>query len=274
MFKLVVLSAFIAVAAAGYISPVAYTVAENHGYAKVGEIVENVPTAVSHQSSTIVHNKAARITPLVAPVVQKQIVESPVVYNSYAPEQLVYSAPSVAYKTVAAPQTYVYSAAPVVQKTIVDGSSFESKTYVAEPDSVRYTEQSQSTPTKYVYSSPVVQYAAPAVQKQIVESPVVYNSYAPEQLVYSAPSVAYKTVAAPQTYVYSAAPVVQKTIDDGSSFESKTYVAEPDSVRYTEQSQSTPTKYVYSSPVVQYAAPAVKYVSGPAYYSAPVVHAW
>ncbi|XP_067612731.1 uncharacterized protein [Eurosta solidaginis] len=38
--------------------------------AKVGDVIETVPTAVSHQSSTIVHGKAQRLTPLVTPVVR------------------------------------------------------------------------------------------------------------------------------------------------------------------------------------------------------------
>ncbi|XP_011186155.1 uncharacterized protein LOC105214425 [Zeugodacus cucurbitae] len=38
--------------------------------AKVGELVESVPTAVSHQSSTVVHSKAQRITPIVTPAVR------------------------------------------------------------------------------------------------------------------------------------------------------------------------------------------------------------
>lgn len=38
--------------------------------AKVGELVESVPTAVSHQSSTVVHSKAQRITPLMTPAVR------------------------------------------------------------------------------------------------------------------------------------------------------------------------------------------------------------
>ncbi|XP_036221361.2 uncharacterized protein [Bactrocera oleae] len=38
--------------------------------AKVGEMVESVPTAVSHQSSTVVHSKAQRITPLMTPAIR------------------------------------------------------------------------------------------------------------------------------------------------------------------------------------------------------------
>lgn len=62
---------------------------------KVAEHVEHVPTAVSHQSSTVVHSKAAVITPVIASSVHKTIV----------PAQYAYAAP--AYKTVvAAPQYY------------------------------------------------------------------------------------------------------------------------------------------------------------------------
>ena len=50
--------------------------------AKVGHVVESVPTAVSHQSSTVVHSKAAVVTPVVAPAYAKTIVSAPVAYSS------------------------------------------------------------------------------------------------------------------------------------------------------------------------------------------------
>lgn len=48
--------------------------------AKVGDLIHSVPTAVSHQSSTVVHNHANVISPIVAPVVRTHI---PPVINSY-----------------------------------------------------------------------------------------------------------------------------------------------------------------------------------------------
>ncbi|XP_055845229.1 cuticle protein 19.8 [Episyrphus balteatus] len=131
MFKLVVLSALLVVAAAkpGAIieavsapllktaivhEPASIEVHEPT-IAKVGDIVESVPTAVSHQSSTIVHSRANQITPIVAPAVR------------------TYSTPIV--KTYAAP---IVESAPLL-KTYAAGSIVESapllKTYAATPAS-------------------------------------------------------------------------------------------------------------------------------------------
>jgi len=100
MFKLLVLSVLVAVAAAapsgyhGYAAalPIAYDFPEYH----VSNHVEHIPTAVSHQSRVDYHSKPV-ITPIIAPVTKvipqpAYAVHQPAVYHS-AP--LVHSAPLI-----------------------------------------------------------------------------------------------------------------------------------------------------------------------------------
>ncbi|XP_055913885.1 cuticle protein LPCP-23-like [Eupeodes corollae] len=110
MFKLVVLSALLAVAAARpglyhEASPLVYSapsIVQEHSLAKVGAIVKSIPTAVSHQSSTVVHNSAHVVQPIVAPVVKTYaaapIHSAPLVHSSYAslaaPAHISYAAAS------------------------------------------------------------------------------------------------------------------------------------------------------------------------------------
>ena len=63
------------------------SVIQEHGFEKVGDIVQNIPTAVSHQSSTVVHQRADVRTPVVAPVVKSRFATQPytTLVRSYAP---------------------------------------------------------------------------------------------------------------------------------------------------------------------------------------------
>lgn len=66
-------------------------VAEYHvpSIAKVGSIVSHVPTSISHQSSTVVHNHGAVVTPILTPVHKTLIAPISPIHAS----PLAYSAP-------------------------------------------------------------------------------------------------------------------------------------------------------------------------------------
>uniref|UniRef100_A0A182IS06 Uncharacterized protein n=1 Tax=Anopheles atroparvus TaxID=41427 RepID=A0A182IS06_ANOAO len=120
MLKLVVLSAVLAVAAArpgaltyaaaplAYAAPAAYyakpeiyyqkSIIEEPTVAHVGSLVKTIPTAVSHQSSTVVHNSAKITEPIYAPAVKQTLVSTPVAKTTY----------------YAAPAAYAYHAAPAL----------------------------------------------------------------------------------------------------------------------------------------------------------------
>ncbi|CAD7013985.1 retinin [Ceratitis capitata] len=76
--------------------------------AKVGDLVHSVPTAVSHQSSTIVHNRANIVTPIVTPALKTHI--TPLVSSYVSP--LVRSYPS------AYPYGYYYGFHPYGYKSV------------------------------------------------------------------------------------------------------------------------------------------------------------
>lgn len=132
MFKLVVLSALLAVAAArpGHLyesAPLVYsapaaTIVQEPVLAKVGAVVKSVPTAVSHQSQSVVHSSAHVVEEQYAPVVKSTPVVSyaaaapvvhstyaaaaPVVHSTYAAAAPVYAAAPVAHIAAASPLTY------------------------------------------------------------------------------------------------------------------------------------------------------------------------
>ncbi|KAH8239776.1 hypothetical protein KR032_007746 [Drosophila birchii] len=129
MFKLVVLSALLAVAAArpGHLlesSPLVYaapatTIVQEPVLAKVGAVVKSVPTAVSHQSQSVVHSSAHVVEDIVAPVVKSTPVVSyaaaaPVVHSTYAAAPVVHSTYAAAAPVV---HTSYAAAAPVLAST-------------------------------------------------------------------------------------------------------------------------------------------------------------
>ncbi|XP_031619673.1 cuticle protein 12.5-like [Contarinia nasturtii] len=119
MFKLIVLSALFALAAAkpsGYLAaptliaaPAVTKIVQPppvvvHSSAQVGSVVSSIPTGVSSHSSSVVHSTGAVVTPVITPV-QKTIISAPVVA---APVYKTYAAPAVYQSPVA------YHAAPAL----------------------------------------------------------------------------------------------------------------------------------------------------------------
>ena len=127
MFKLVVLSALLAVAAArpGYIdSPLvlssgpASIALQEPALAKVGSVVKNIPTAVSHQSQSIVHSSANVVEDILAPAVRTTLTAAPIIRTVAAPAPIIrtIAAPAPIIKTIAAPASLLqasYAAGPL-----------------------------------------------------------------------------------------------------------------------------------------------------------------
>jgi len=127
MFKLIVLTALFALAAAkpGFlhgaapliaapvtkiVQPAPLLVSEP---AHVGSVVSHVPTSVSAHSSSVVHSTGAVVTPIVTPVQKTIIAPAPIVaaptyVKSYAPA-LSYAHAPIAYSAPAYPAYSAYS---------------------------------------------------------------------------------------------------------------------------------------------------------------------
>ncbi|XP_067634133.1 uncharacterized protein [Eurosta solidaginis] len=86
----------------------ATTITHEPTLTKVGDLVRSVPTAVSHQSSTIIHDRANVVTPIVAPAIKTHI--TPVI-SAYVPSPVVRSYPGIY------PYSYYYDFNPYVHKS-------------------------------------------------------------------------------------------------------------------------------------------------------------
>ncbi|XP_034483047.1 retinin [Drosophila innubila] len=73
---------------------------------KWGELVEHIPTAVSHQSSTVVHSSVPQRTPLLTPAVRSFVVSSVLPAATYVHNhaplawRYLYTAPSTSSSAV------------------------------------------------------------------------------------------------------------------------------------------------------------------------------
>jgi hypothetical protein len=191
MFKLVVLSCLVSVAFAGLVShQVEYapqvkhyvepqvSIVETPTINHVGSVVKNIPTGVSHHSSSVVHSAANIVEPIYAHGVEKKIVSTPIVKNYV--EQVQAVAP-VAYHSA----PVAYQSAPVAY---------------------------HQAPVAY-HQAPVAYQSAPIAYQS---APVAYQSavYAPKALSYSAYPAASYAAAYPSAHSaypaqYSAYPAAQ-----------------------------------------------------------------
>uniref|UniRef100_A0A182KBB7 Uncharacterized protein n=1 Tax=Anopheles christyi TaxID=43041 RepID=A0A182KBB7_9DIPT len=202
MFRLVVLSALLAVAVAApgahlvHSSPLAYStvvaaaptyvaqkeisyqksIVEEPTVAHVGTVVKTVPTGVTHTSSAVVHDTKVQEN-VYAPAVKKTVVSTPVEKTTYvqAAAPVVHAAPAVYAAPVqtvyAAPvaNTYSYAAAPVA-KTYAYAAPVE-KTYAyAAPVEKTYVQ----APAHYSYETAPIAYAAPLKTAYVSSYPSVY----------------------------------------------------------------------------------------------------
>uniref|UniRef100_A0A182JHB1 Uncharacterized protein n=1 Tax=Anopheles atroparvus TaxID=41427 RepID=A0A182JHB1_ANOAO len=194
MFRLVVLSAVLAVAAAApgahvvHSSPLAYStvvaaaptlvaqkeisyqksIVEEPAVAHVGTIEKSVPTGYSHQSFTQYHNKQVA-EPVYAPAVKKTVVTTPVEKTTYvqAATPVVYAAPKATYVEAASPVVYAAPKATYVQAASPVVYAAPKATYVQAPATYTYAE------------APALAYAAPLKTSYVSSYPSVYAAAAP-----------------------------------------------------------------------------------------------
>ncbi|XP_070509489.1 larval/pupal cuticle protein H1C-like [Chironomus tepperi] len=157
MFKLVVLSCLVAVACAGYVpASVAYekTIVEPHvsvvetpTVSHVGTAYKNVPTGVSHHSSSVVHGHASVVEPIYAHGVEKKYISTPVV------KKVVEHVPAVV------PVAKVVAAEPYYAKSYVSEPAYYAKQVVAAP-AYTYAHAAPLAYTAPVYAPKAYGYAA------------------------------------------------------------------------------------------------------------------
>ncbi|XP_061400414.1 retinin-like [Musca vetustissima] len=119
MFKLVVLSALLAVAAArpGHLetplfysaAPAATVTVQESSLAHVGNVVKSVPSAVSHHSNSVVHSSANVVEDVYSPAVK---TTSYTTKTLATPVVETYAAAAPVVQTYAAPLTHTYAAVP------------------------------------------------------------------------------------------------------------------------------------------------------------------
>ncbi|XP_063701454.1 uncharacterized protein LOC134831606 [Culicoides brevitarsis] len=136
------------------------TVVEEPTVHHVGNVVKSFPTAVSHQSQTIVHSKADVVEPIYQHGLKKTVIETPRIEKHvvHQPEihtkTLVEASPAVHTSYVAsAPAVHTYSAP--LTKTLVAAPL--TKTLVHEaPLTYSHGVYSHGLPLTYAHSAPAV----------------------------------------------------------------------------------------------------------------------
>lgn len=183
MFKFVVLSCLVSVAFGGVLhTPLSvaqvktvvephYSVVETPTIQHVGSQVFNVPSGVSHHSSSVVHSATNIVEPIYAHGVQKSVVNTPVA------KQYIEQVPAV----IPVQKTIYTQAAPLH--------------YAASP--VHYAAPLQYAASPVHYAASPVQYAASPVH--YAASPVSYSAH---PAAYSVPSAYAHQSVHPSAYAY------------------------------------------------------------------------
>ncbi|XP_001973227.2 cuticle protein [Drosophila erecta] len=285
MFKLVVLSALLAVAAARpghllessplvYAAPAATTIVQEPVLAKVGAVVKSVPTAVSHQSQSVVHSHAHVVEDVVAPVVKSTPVVSyaaaaPVVHTSYAAAPVVHTS----YAAAPVVHTSYAAASPVLATSYAQVAASSPLTYTATGSlsSTHSKSVSQSSDTSRRSQLHTKMFKLFVLAALLAVAAAKPGHLAAAPLVYSAPA----TTTVVQEPVLAKVGAVVKSVPTAVSHQSLTQVHSTPVVEDV-VAPVVKTTAVHSAPVLA-AAPIVKTVAPVAYsaplaYSAPVAY--